>query len=252
MGKRRLSTVGFVALLSALLGCSLAYDLSGLAGGRADGGDASVEAASVDAGQADAPSVNARCANTVLCQTFDDPVLGLLETTTDPSTRVELDDKVFRTPPRSARFTIEPSTSDTSPDATLRLRASSALDAFVLTAELNIERTEPMGAGQLLKLTTGDLLLVLRVNGTLLESSVTVASLGPLPTAAWLPVRIEVRTNTQPATAIVSIGAKSSGTIQLAAKSVASPANVELGVSEANSPTAGWVVRWDEVIVRPL
>lgn len=32
----------------------------------------------------------------------------------------------------------------------------------------------------------------------------------------------------------------------------AGPVIVRLGVSEANSPTEGWLVRWDDIVVRQL
>lgn len=260
----RLLVIPSLALPLAVASCSLLVDTAGLVGepaggsaesGGGDGGDGAGDGGGGgEAGTADGPGSSDACSDPaiVLCERFDTPqALGRYPSTTDPSTSVASDPDAFLSAPRSAKFTIEPSNNG-SPDATIQLTTSVTVPRFVLEASVFIERGEPGGDARLLsvKAGTGGSLRLTR-SGTLTESSDLRAQLVALPFGQWLRVRLEMRTDA-PRTMTLTVGEATSGQLPLLTTGAAGPVVVDLGVSDASSPTQGWVVRWDDVSIKRL
>lgn len=244
------------ALLAALGGCTLLVGTGDLA--EPGSADATVpEASSSDAtGSADAEAgapVDPCAAPNVLCETFDgiDP-LAAYDIDKDPSGSVAIDDAISLSPPRSARFTIEPSGA-LSADAAVTMLTNGAVEDFVFEGGVHIERKEPNESADLLVLGKSKTeRLVLDQLGALSLDGEQLGTVAPVPLGRWIPVRIEARVRVAPASVIVSVDGKEPVTITLPAPWAAASAFARLGVLDAKAPTTGWIVRWDDIVIRKL
>jgi hypothetical protein len=249
--------VASVVALSA--SCTLFIDTSGFVG-SSDAVDASDGATSADVSSADdaprdvSPFELCKDPSFIVCETFDGPVaVDRYPRVTDPSTNVTFDNVGFFSPPGSVRFRIEPS-GNTSPDAVLRMEPGVTVADFGIDAELFIESSEPGGVARLLYISNENTKsLIVEQSGAVVESGETRAQLGAIPLGRWLAVHIEIRTSKLPATASIKIGDATTNTISLH-ESWTEPGKpvFRFGVSEASSPTKGWLVRWDDVVIRKL
>jgi hypothetical protein len=253
-----------LALPIATLSCSLVVSTSGLEGastpaatdreaGAADE-SGTAEAATPPDGGGDSSLEAGACADPALivCERFDTATaLARYPATTDAPTTVTSDDAVVFSAPRSAKFTIQPS-GNGSPDATIRMASSVPAAHYVFEGYLHIERVEPQGVARLLAVGTGTGSTVyLEQSGRVMESSTLLAQLAPVPSSTWLLVRVEVRSDA-PRSVSVTVGTNTTGVLPLGSTGKASEVLLDLGVSEAASPSIGWIVRWDDVSVRAL
>jgi hypothetical protein len=244
-------------LLSA--SCSLFIDTTGFVEpGDPDSSDGAtnVDGASPIEAASDV-ALNERCKDpsVIVCETFDGPAaVEKYPRTTDPSTSVTFDTTGFLSPPGSSRFLIQASTSNTSPDAVLRIEPDVVVADFAIDAGLFIEYAEPGGAARLVYLSNANSKsLIVEQSGAVIESGEMRAQLGAIPTGRWLSVKIEIRTSKPPATGSIRIGDATTNTMTLH-ETWTDPGKpiFRFGVSEANSPTRGWLVRWDDVVIRRL
>lgn len=264
MSPRRLTALfaGIGVLALPLGACQLLVETDGLAGSaqaRSDaGGTPSDGPASADGPVlVDGPSAADPCANgPVHCETFDegDP-LQRNSVDKDDTTKVSIDDKVSVSQPRSARFEITPSSANGSPDATLQFTTDKSVSSFVFEGKVLIDREEVGKAGRLLRLAAPP--EDVSINPLMLEQSGNIkdgtnagvlANLGSIPLNRWLAVRVEMR----PEKAIVTVEGASPGTAEIARTWAPNKVMVRFGISEADSPTTGWLVHWDNLVVREL
>lgn len=254
----RLHAVLWIAASLALASCALLVDTDGLEGRATGGGGAGeggtvVEGGAEGGGQVDGASPTDPCGDPalVLCEKFDTPAaLSRYPSVTDPSTSIASDDVAFLSAPRSAKFTINPGNNG-SPDATIELVTTASVAAFVFEGYVNMDHGEPQGVARLLKVMGSGVSLVLEQSGKVLEGTDVRAQLAPAPFGAWVRVRVEVRTEA-PRRAIVTVGEATTGEILLTSTGSPDRVTVELGVSNASSPTRGWLVRWDDVTIKRL
>lgn len=251
------SALGFVLPL-AMASCSVLVDTTGLAGGANGsgggggsdaGGDAALDASSVDGAAGADP-----CADpaVVLCERFDTvTAISRYPKETDDSTSIGSDDALFFSSPRSAVFAITPG-SNGSPDAALSATTSQTLSHFAVEGRVNIERGEPGEDGQLLDVKLGAHDLYLKASGIVSEDSATRTTFAPIARGRWVLVRLEVDVTGGAVAASVSVDGAPARALALSGAYSANTVSVKLGISEAFSPTAGWRVHWDDVIVRRL
>ena len=253
---RVLLALPFMAVLGA---CFLVVDTDDLAGagvgstrdsGLVEAGDGP-PVSTVDAGDASEAAAPDPCAGEpILCETFDDTsTLPAYPQNTDPESAITLDDAGSLSPPHSARFVIEPSNNN-SADATIDLRTTAGVADFVFEAALHIERSEPGQVARLLLISNGDDGFYLDQNGEVKNSGDTFGNVGPVPTGRWITIRIEMRIASGNATFVID--GKTSGPFQVPGTWQPDPVLARLGVSEANAPTTGWLVRWDNIVIRKL
>jgi len=262
MDRRAHAVVGAgVAIASLALtggGCSLLVDTDGLstsAASPADGGFVDSDAENqADATKADAndgaPAPTNRCAASIHCETFDegDP-LSRHTKSIDSSTIVTIDDTRSVSAPRSARFVINPS-GNGSPDATLTFHTDAAVASFVFEGTIYIEREEPSLVGRILRLgnTTNPAITLDRSGTVRLEGTGVLGTVSTMPSGQWVTLRLELRPNALTVTVNGTGPAAFAFPITWAKESL----TVRFGISEASSPTTGWVVNWDNLVVREL
>ena len=212
-----------------------------------------------DAGDAttDAAPAPHPCADTTLafCETFDDQgALARFAQDTDTTTSIAIDGPPFVTGPASARFEILADTNNESPDATLQFTTASTLARAAVDAWVLIERSEPMLAARLFLVNVGNQENVfVQRNGSIRTNSGEIGAVAAPPTGRWFRIHVEARADVVPPTILVELDGARSGAIPVG--NVAwkpGPALVRFGISEANSPTTGWLVRWDDVVVKSL
>ena len=256
-GARGTAWLSGLALPIGVASCTLLVDTSGL----------STSDTSVEAGVDGAPAIEGGidssapldgatdpCADptVVLCERFNDEAsISRYPAVTDPTTTISLDKISFFSPPGSAKFLITPST-NTSPDTTLALKTDVSLARFAVEARVRIDRNEPGQGAQLLNLTTGPRILVVDHSGEIRDGATLIATVPSPPSNEWVRLRVEVRTDTPTKSVVVTLGSTTTDTLPISANWAAGPVQVQLGVSEANSPTTGWLVRWDDVILQRL
>lgn len=249
---REASLLVVVALLAT--SCTLLVSTSDLSGGDAGAPvafDAGADVSSDSGSTTDAGNGPCSAAGVVFCETFDRAdATKTYVNTTDPETSIATDDVMFSSPPRSAKFVITASNNG-SPDATLELRPPGSLSDFAFEAKLHIEKNEPGGVGRLLYIKpSGGEEIIVEQSGTV-KSGATTSNIGAFAIGKWLSFRLEVRATTQPSKAAIEIDGQRSE-VNLASAWVVAPLLVRIGVSEAFSPKNGWIVRWDDVVVRTL
>ncbi len=254
MGKRVLGGTIAAATVAVVGGCSLLVDtdaFSGGGGGYADAATPPREAsASTDAGAPESGVRPGPCSGTfVHCETFDTAdSLKRYGADLDSTTSIDVDDVLTLSPPRSAKFVIAPS-NNTSPDATLMFTTATPLEKFVFEGNVHIEREEPDEPARLLRVeAAGGPFLNLSRAGGLSDGTQTVGNVGPFPVGRWVRIRFEVT----PPTATITVEGADPGAATFTVDWETRPVSVKFGVSEANSPTTGWIVRWDDLVLRAL
>lgn len=249
-----------VAALGSSGGCSLLLDTNGLVGGAppestigsntTDAGTSGGSSGSSGSSGSDGAVPGEPCSGSPIhCETFDegDP-LSRNTQDTDSTTSIEIDDTVSVSAPRSAKFVIRASTSNTSPDATLNFRTATAVSAFALEGNVFIEREEKGQVAQLLRITNDvDPPIVLERSGALRFDGQVRANI-QVPSGRWFTLRVEMGQR------MIKIAVDGVGPdpITTAVTWTSRPISVTYGISEANSPNTGWIVRWDNVVVRSL
>lgn len=247
--------------------CSLLVDSGGLSDDDPQANDAGVtEAAVADvtvtgdggvAGDADASGdaayVEPCVGNVVLCEKFDSTnATDVYEKTLDPNTRIDTDDSAFLSAPRSARFTIDPSTSIGSADATLNMHPTAALADFSIEGRVFIEKREPNEDGRLFWVNgaTGGEALFINASGAV-KNGTSAVNVGMFASGKWIHLRVEIHAGAAPAQATIEVdGTKFPYTLTLGWP--AGAISIRLGISETDVPTTGWLVRWDDVVVKKL
>jgi hypothetical protein len=243
----------FALLCVASTACTLLVVTTDLSGeGAGVPSDAQVEADTM----VDAPRpVSCAEPSIVVCETFDDEAaVARYATSTDESTTVTSSAAMSASAPRSALFTIEPSSS-TSPDATLTIRPTGALTDFAVQGVFYIARREPGKEARLLNVSPlGDAgvgePIHLQQSGQVRNAD-AVTNVGEFAGGRWVSIRLEVRSSVQPAEARLAVDGVEA-LLALPAGWKPSEIFVRLGVSEANSPTTGWLVYWDDIVIRRL
>ena len=262
---RQTATASALAVAVAFTAsCSLLVDTDGLGGARSEDDAGSIDGAagasdaaapdgSTDAGSdadAGAARVDPCTDGPVHCETFDEGApLSRYEIDDDPETSISIDDALSFSPTRSAKFEIEPSANG-SPDATIELTTSPILDVS-LEGKVHIERFEPGAVGRLLFIALGDATMYLERSGALVTSGLS-SSVGEIPAGRWLTIRVELRRSTSPQTLTVTVEGAGAQRLVVIVPNTPSRLFVRLGISEAPSPTTGWVVRWDDIVIRHL
>lgn len=75
-----------------------------------------------------------------------------------------------------------------------------------------------------------------------------LGNVGPIPTGRWVAIRVEVR----PAKVTVTVDGASPGSVDFAHAWTPNKVTARFGTSEANSPTTGWLVHWNDLVIREL
>jgi len=213
------------------------------AAGQAEAGDSSSSITPLDCSD---PKI-------VVCEGFDTAAaVAKYKADIDEGTSVSFEDKVVASPPGAARFEIGGGLSNNSPDATLELVADETLTDFSIEARLHIEYGEPVEKGRLFLVSTGTENLYLESAGNVEETSTNVGQLGAIPRGRWLPFRVEIRLGDNPKTATFSVDDKTTGKINLGGGWTPGRPFIRIGISEAFAPQKGWLVRWDNLVVKRL
>lgn len=259
MARTVATTLGSLVAAAVVASCSLLVDTAGLSGAadRADADAAPRPAGDAGDAMADAAPAPDPCIDKTLafCETFDGQgALGRFGKDTDPTTSITVDGPPFVTAPSSARFEILPDLANTSPDATLQLTTASTLANAAVDAWVLIERGEPAQVARLFLVSVGNQENVfVHRDGTIHTPSGKIGSVAAPPTGRWFRVHVELRTGVVPPTVLVELDGARSKAISVG--NVAwkpGPVLVRFGISEANSPTVGWLVHWDDVVVKSL
>lgn len=244
----------FLLDTESLAGVAPSVDAGGDTGPNA--GEASVNNPPPDGSVADGSSSDPCGPSPLFCETFDkdaDPLARFM-LDTDPTTEVTLDRAKSLSAPRSAKFVINPG-GNASPDATLAYRIEGANKPdFVFEGSFFIERQENLFA-RLLRITidNGRAILLERTGAFKIDDN-QLANVGRLPSNAWVHLRLEVH----PTTMTLSLetpdgsGNVTSGPVNVAPAWSSGSILFRLGISEANSPNVGWIVYWDNIVVRAL
>jgi hypothetical protein len=261
MRRPAVGALGSLIAGAAVVSCSLLVDTAGLSG-TADRADADSDAPLqpvADGGDAktDAAPAPDPCTDTTLafCETFDGKgALARFGKDTDPTTSIAIDGPPFVTAPASARFEILPDTGNGSPDATLQFTTASSLARAAVDAWVLIERSEPMQAARLFYMSIANQEAVfIERDGTIHISAGEIGAVAAPPSGKWFKLHVELRTDVTPPTIVVELDG-----VRTKAISVGNvgwnPGSlfVRFGISEANSPTTGWLVHWDDLVVRSL
>ena len=249
---------GAVVAAAACTACTLLVGTSGLsgedAGVPAAGADARAETSTSVDGAADAPaSVTCGDPSFVICETFDTPgSTDRYPRDLDDTTSIDPDDTRSVSPPGSARFTIQASTSNQSPDATLAFKTSIDLSDFAVEGKVFVAKSEPGQNARLLRIVSvgvGEPMMVNRSGDVVHGNAITGG--GVVPFDKWVRIRVEIRSSMQPAQATIEIdGVRRS--ISLQGGWTPGLVTASFGISEANSPTTGWLVNWDDVVIQKL
>jgi hypothetical protein len=161
-----------------------------------------------------------------------------------------IDDTESVSPPRSAKFVIDPSPDNTSADATIEMKTTGSLARFVVTADLRIDRAEQRVA-RLFFIEQGGHILF-EPSGLLKGPQGTYRALAAVANGRWVALRIEVRTDVTPAIANFTVDGTSTGDFELGSGWAPGPISMRFGISEAAALTTGWIVRWDNIVLRQL
>jgi hypothetical protein len=263
LGARRFDALraGACSVILAVVGCSLVVDTEGLAGIRSSssGGTPGVEPSTgADAGDAasnEGAAPSELCTgNPVWCETFDegDP-LARYTIASDPKTSVILDDALSVSARRSAKFTIDPGGSDSSPSAMIQFQTAEALSDFVFEAAVHIERFESGGddGTELFHLTNGQGNLFFGPAGVAFLDGAT-ASLGAVPTGRWIQLRVEMRLTASPPMIGMTVDGTVFGPMQAPRTWTSQRVSARLGIGDARTTSTGWTVRWDNIVLRKL
>lgn len=251
---------GAVGLTSAaLVSCTLLVDLDGLVQMTPAGPtDASPEVGSAEAGadsRTDAPLADPCAVSGLLyCTRFDDSrSLDAFRRTTDPTTRVEVLTSSFFSPPSAAAFTIDPS-GNGSADATLALTVGTDVSRAVLRAKVRIDKREAVD-GRLVAMRLGNSgTILLDHGGEIRESGAAKLGMAPaLPDAQWVEFRLELDGTVVPPRVRVTVGNAALTEVSVGSGAW-SPGEVTVvfGISETSTPSSGWLVRWDDVVIQRL
>jgi hypothetical protein len=252
--------VGCFAATASILSCSLLVDtgeLSGKPDAPTFGAEAGAEAAA-DAEPEAGTALNLPnpCADTTLvfCESFDSPAaLSRFGKDTDPTTNISVDGPASASAPRSARFEILPDT-NTSPDATLQFTTTASLSHVAVDGWVLIERSEPAQVGRLFLVNIGaQTNIIVERSGDILDGSKQIGTVAAPPTGRWFRLHVEANGDVVPPTVVVELDGIPSKTITVGSAAwKPGPVMVRFGISEANSPTTGWLVRWDDIRVKSL